>query len=164
MEIIRRHRGERNVDALIPMFGFDRGVYLVVAKAHRIEKKATRVFFIVSSLQMSSGSDETSSWGRGTGRRGPSRGVTERRIESGHKWNMTYRWDRTPQTNKEMLQHMTAMQKGYRGMLKSKHYKGKTFEDVIKSIPPGVDLSDWWTMVSTLEVTFLLPKSISSLR
>ncbi|MQM09502.1 hypothetical protein Taro_042378 [Colocasia esculenta] len=26
------------------------------------------------------------------------------------------------------------------------HYKGKTFEDAIKSVPPGVDPSDWWTM------------------
>ncbi|MQL87120.1 hypothetical protein Taro_019656 [Colocasia esculenta] len=56
MEIIRRHRGERNIDALIPMFDLDRGVYLVVAEPCRIEKKATRVFFIVSSLQTLSGS------------------------------------------------------------------------------------------------------------
>ncbi|MQL75133.1 hypothetical protein Taro_007502 [Colocasia esculenta] len=33
---------------------------------------------------------------------------------------ITYRWDQTPQTDKEMLQHMTSMQKGWRGMLKSK--------------------------------------------
>ncbi|MQM04055.1 hypothetical protein Taro_036845 [Colocasia esculenta] len=33
---------------------------------------------------------------------------------------MWYRWDRTPQTDKEMLQHMTVMHKGWRGMLKSK--------------------------------------------
>ncbi|MQM10042.1 hypothetical protein Taro_042932 [Colocasia esculenta] len=59
---------------------------------------------------------------------------------------MWYSWDRTPQTNKEMLQHMTAMHKGWRGMLKSKHYKGKTFEDVVASVPPGVDPLDWQTM------------------
>ncbi|MQL85240.1 hypothetical protein Taro_017752, partial [Colocasia esculenta] len=60
---------------------------------------------------------------------------------------MWYFWDRTPQTDKEMLQHMTAMHKGWRGMLKSKHYyKGKTFEDVVASVPPGVDPSDWGTM------------------
>ncbi|MQL82665.1 hypothetical protein Taro_015141 [Colocasia esculenta] len=59
---------------------------------------------------------------------------------------MWYRWDRTPQTDKEMLQHMTAMHKGWREMLKSKHYKGKTFEDAVASVPPGVDPSDWQTM------------------
>ncbi|MQL94480.1 hypothetical protein Taro_027137 [Colocasia esculenta] len=26
------------------------------------------------------------------------------------------------------------------------HYKGKTFEDVVASVPPGVDPSDWRTM------------------
>ncbi|MQL83828.1 hypothetical protein Taro_016334, partial [Colocasia esculenta] len=140
---------------------------------------------------------ETPSWSRGAGRRGPSRGATERRLEPGHKWNvrviggygvgeqgtnfisrmgivirlhckiwqkifsklpeetkngifrdleMWYCWDRTPQTDKEMLQHMIAMHKGWRGMLKSKHYKGKTFEDVVASVPLGVDPSDWRTM------------------
>ncbi|MQM00265.1 hypothetical protein Taro_032995, partial [Colocasia esculenta] len=59
---------------------------------------------------------------------------------------MWYSWDRTPQTDKEMLQHMTAMHKGWRGMLKSKHYKGKTFEDAVASVPPGVDPSDWRTI------------------
>ncbi|MQM20305.1 hypothetical protein Taro_053324 [Colocasia esculenta] len=48
--------------------------------------------------------------------------------------------------DKEMLQHMTSMHKGWRGMLKSKHYKGKTSEDVVKFVPPGVDPSDWRTM------------------
>ncbi|MQL98971.1 hypothetical protein Taro_031687 [Colocasia esculenta] len=59
---------------------------------------------------------------------------------------MWYCWDRTPQTDKEMLQHMTAMHKGWCGMLKSKHYKGKTFEDVVAFVPPSVDPSDWRTM------------------
>ncbi|MQL96300.1 hypothetical protein Taro_028973 [Colocasia esculenta] len=97
---------------------------------------------------------ETPSWGRGAGRRGPSRGATERRLEPGHKWNvrviggygMWYCWDRTPQTDKEMLQHMTAMHKGWCGILKSKHYKGKTFEVAVASVPLGVDPSDWRTM------------------
>ncbi|MQL95204.1 hypothetical protein Taro_027864 [Colocasia esculenta] len=31
-------------------------------------------------------------------------------------------------------------------MLKSKHYKGKTFEDVFTSIPAGVDPLDWQTI------------------
>ncbi|MQL91809.1 hypothetical protein Taro_024425, partial [Colocasia esculenta] len=34
--------------------------------------------------------------------------------------SMTYQWDRTPQMDKDMLQHMTAMHKGWRVMLKSK--------------------------------------------
>ncbi|MQM02965.1 hypothetical protein Taro_035736 [Colocasia esculenta] len=140
---------------------------------------------------------ETPSWGRGSGRRGPSRGATERRLEPGQKWNvrviggygvgeqgtnfvtrmgiiirlhckiwqktflklpeetkngifrdleMWFCWDRTPQTDKEMLQPMTSMHKGWCGMLKSKHYKGKTFEDDVASVPPGVDPSDWQTM------------------
>ncbi|MQM06187.1 hypothetical protein Taro_039009 [Colocasia esculenta] len=59
---------------------------------------------------------------------------------------MWYCWDRTPQMDKEMLQHMTATHKGWRGMLKSKHYKGKTFEDSVASVPLGVDPSDWRTM------------------
>ncbi|MQL85316.1 hypothetical protein Taro_017834 [Colocasia esculenta] len=150
-----------------------------------------------SAASASSSVAETPSWGRGSGRRGPSRGATERRLEPGHKWNvrviggygvgeqgtnfishmgivirlhckiwqkifsklpeetkngifrdleMWYCWDRTPQTDKEMLQHMTAMHKGWRRMLKSKHYKGKTFEDPVASVPLGVDPSDWRTM------------------
>ncbi|MQM06511.1 hypothetical protein Taro_039338 [Colocasia esculenta] len=108
---------------------------------------------------------ETQSWGRETGSRGPSKGAMERRIELGHKWNvrvidgygvetnnrifrdleMWYRCHQTPQTDKEMLKHMTTMHKGWRGILKSKHYKGKTFEDVVTSIPASVDPSDWRT-------------------
>ncbi|MQM08174.1 hypothetical protein Taro_041029 [Colocasia esculenta] len=55
-------------------------------------------------------------------------------------------WDRTPQTDKELLQHKIAMHKGWRGMLKWKHYKGKTFEDAVASVPLGVDPSDCRTM------------------
>ncbi|MQL71537.1 hypothetical protein Taro_003879 [Colocasia esculenta] len=62
------------------------------------------------------------------------------------RYGMWYSWDRTPQTDKEMLQHMTVMHKGWRGMLKSKHYKGKTFENVVASVLSGVDPSDWRTM------------------
>ncbi|MQM00005.1 hypothetical protein Taro_032730 [Colocasia esculenta] len=41
-----------------------------------------------SAASASSSVAETPSWGRGTGRRGPSRGATERRLEPGHKWNV----------------------------------------------------------------------------
>ncbi|MQM11800.1 hypothetical protein Taro_044711 [Colocasia esculenta] len=80
-----------------------------------------------SDASASSSVAETPSWG--TGQRGPFRGATERRLEPRHKWNvrvingymMWYCWDRTPQTDKEMLQHMTTMRKGWCGMLKSKN-------------------------------------------
>ncbi|MQM12086.1 hypothetical protein Taro_045000 [Colocasia esculenta] len=45
-----------------------------------------------------------------------------------------------------MLKHMTAMHKDWRGMLKLKYYKGKTFDDVVTSVPPTVDQLDWQTM------------------
>ncbi|MQM03849.1 hypothetical protein Taro_036637 [Colocasia esculenta] len=41
-----------------------------------------------SVASASSSIAETPSWGRETGRRGPSRGATERRLEPGHKWNV----------------------------------------------------------------------------
>lgn len=34
------------------------------------------------------GSSSTQSWGRGHGRRGPTRGVTESRLEDGSRWNV----------------------------------------------------------------------------
>ncbi|MQL89304.1 hypothetical protein Taro_021875, partial [Colocasia esculenta] len=65
-----------------------------------------------SATSASSSVAETPSWGRGTGRRGPSRGATERRLEPGHKWNVR-------------------VIGGYG------HYKGKTFEEAVASVPPG---------------------------
>ncbi|MQL81905.1 hypothetical protein Taro_014376, partial [Colocasia esculenta] len=69
-----------------------------------------------------------------------------RGLVAGVPLEMWYRWDRTPQTDKEMLQHMTTMHKGWPVMLKSKHYKGKTFEEAVTTVPAGVDPSGWWTM------------------
>ncbi|MQL96198.1 hypothetical protein Taro_028871 [Colocasia esculenta] len=112
---------------------------------------------ITQGASASSSVAETPSWGRGTGRRGPSRGATKRRLEPGHKWNvrvisgygMWYRWDRTPQTDKEMLQYMTAMHKGWRGMLKSKVKTHQCEPDRMegfrmgrcKDLPNG---TQWW--------------------
>ncbi|MQM23576.1 hypothetical protein Taro_056642, partial [Colocasia esculenta] len=76
---------------------------------------------------------EASSWGRGTGRRGPSRGATERRIVPGHKWNVSIIGGYGVETKNGIFQDL-------------EHYKGKTLEDVVTSVPDGVDPSDWWTM------------------
>ncbi|MQL97541.1 hypothetical protein Taro_030233 [Colocasia esculenta] len=130
------------------------------------------------------------SWGRGTGRRGPTRGVTERRCPDGQQWNvslvrgygvgptadhfmsrmgvvskvyckiwqkdfaklpvatqeliftdlqLTYQWERTEQTDREMLAHISAMHSSWRSKQKKKN-------DAIASVPAGVDPSDWQTM------------------
>ncbi|MQL99507.1 hypothetical protein Taro_032232, partial [Colocasia esculenta] len=78
----------------------------------------------------------TQTWGRGHGRRGPSRGLTDRRSEFGQRWNvkvigeigigesgaqfLIFRWDRTTNTNKEMLMHMSSMHRTWRGVLKKR--------------------------------------------
>ncbi|MQL89716.1 hypothetical protein Taro_022301 [Colocasia esculenta] len=123
------------------------------------------------------------SWGRGTGRRGPTRGVTERRLPDGQQWNvslvrgygvgptadhftsrlgvisnmyckiwqkdfvklpvatqelifrylqLTYQWEHTEKTYREMLAHMSAMH--------------RSWHDAIASVPAGVDPSDWQRM------------------
>ncbi|MQL78860.1 hypothetical protein Taro_011310, partial [Colocasia esculenta] len=130
------------------------------------------------------------SWGRGTGHRGPTRGVTERRLPDGQQWNvslvrgygvgptadhftspmgvvskmyckiwqkdfatlpvatqelifrdlqLTYQWERTEKTDREILAHMSAMHRNWRSKQKKKN-------DVIASVPVGVDSSDWQTM------------------
>ncbi|MQL97282.1 hypothetical protein Taro_029965 [Colocasia esculenta] len=137
------------------------------------------------------------SWGRGTGRRGPTRGVMERRCPDGQQWNvslvrgygvsptadhftshmrivskvyckiwqkdfakllvatqelifrylqLTYQWERTEQTDREMLAHMSAMHRSWRSKQKKRHFNGKPLDDVIASVPAGVDPSDWQTM------------------
>ncbi|MQM13618.1 hypothetical protein Taro_046544 [Colocasia esculenta] len=42
----------------------------------------------VGSTTSVAGSVSTQTWGRGHGRRGPSRGLTDRRLESGQRWNV----------------------------------------------------------------------------
>ncbi|MQM01438.1 hypothetical protein Taro_034194 [Colocasia esculenta] len=121
------------------------------------------------------------SWGRGTGHRGQTRGVTERRLLDGQQWNvslvrgygvgptadhftsrmgvvskmyckiwqkdfaklpvatqelifrdlqLTYQWERTEKTDREMLTHMSPMHRSWRSKQKKK----------------SVDSSDWQTM------------------
>ncbi|MQL77917.1 hypothetical protein Taro_010332, partial [Colocasia esculenta] len=82
------------------------------------------------------------SWGRGTSRRGPTRGVTERRLPDGQQWNvslvrgygvgptadhftsrmgvLTYQWERTEKIDWEMLAHMSAMHRSWRSKQKKK--------------------------------------------
>ncbi|MQM15796.1 hypothetical protein Taro_048755 [Colocasia esculenta] len=137
------------------------------------------------------------SWGRGTGRRGPTRGVTERRLPNGQQWNvslirgygvgptadiftsrmgvvsklyckiwqkdfaklpvatkelifkdlqLTYQWERTDKTDREMLAHMSDMHRSWRSKQKKRHFNGKSLDDAIVSVPVGVDSSDWQTM------------------
>ncbi|MQL98284.1 hypothetical protein Taro_030984, partial [Colocasia esculenta] len=59
---------------------------------------------------------------------------------------LIFRWDRTANTNKEMLIHMSSMHHTWRGVLKKRHYTGKSFEDVIASVPAGVNPHDWQIM------------------
>ncbi|MQM20837.1 hypothetical protein Taro_053865 [Colocasia esculenta] len=108
------------------------------------------------------------SWGRGTGRRGPTSGVTERRLSDGQQWNvslvrgygmsptanhftsrmgvLTYQWERIEKTDREMLAQMSAMQRSWRSKQKQKHFNGKSLDDVIASVPVGVNSSDWQSM------------------
>ncbi|MQM17018.1 hypothetical protein Taro_049983 [Colocasia esculenta] len=58
----------------------------------------------------------TPSWGRGIGRREPTRGVTERRLSDGQQWNV------------------------------SLHFNGTSLDDVIASVLAGVGSSDWQPM------------------
>ncbi|MQM09635.1 hypothetical protein Taro_042515, partial [Colocasia esculenta] len=133
----------------------------------------------------------------GHGRRGPSRGLTDRRLESSQRWNvkviggtgigesgaqfvshmgivsklhckiwqkdfvklptdiidtifrdleLLFRWDRTAHTDKEMLMHMSSMHRTWHGVLKKRHYTGKSFDDAIASVPAGVNPQDWQIM------------------
>ncbi|MQM19909.1 hypothetical protein Taro_052923 [Colocasia esculenta] len=117
-----------------------------------------------SAASASSSVAETPSWGRGSGRRGPSRGATERRLELGQKWNV--RVIGGYGVGEQGTNFVTRMgiiirlhckiwrkffsklpEETKNGIFRDlKHYKGKTFEDAVASVPPGVDPSDWRTM------------------
>ncbi|MQL86290.1 hypothetical protein Taro_018804 [Colocasia esculenta] len=78
------------------------------------------------------------SWGRGTGRRGPTRGVTERRLPDGQQWNVSVvRGYGIGPTADHFTSRMGVV---------SKHYNGKPLDDAIASVLAGVDPSDWKTM------------------
>ncbi|MQM11597.1 hypothetical protein Taro_044505 [Colocasia esculenta] len=59
---------------------------------------------------------------------------------------LTYQWERTDKTDREMLAHMSAMHRSWRSKQKKRHFNGKSLDDVIASVPAGVDSSDWQTM------------------
>ncbi|MQL99631.1 hypothetical protein Taro_032357, partial [Colocasia esculenta] len=137
------------------------------------------------------------SWGRGTSRRGPTRGVIERRLPDAQQWNvsliqgygvhptadhftsrmgvvskvyckicqkdfaklpvatkelifrdlqLTYQWERTDKTDRDMLAHMSAMHRSWRSKQKKRHFNGKSLDDAIASVSASVDSSDWQTM------------------
>ncbi|MQL87745.1 hypothetical protein Taro_020292 [Colocasia esculenta] len=60
--------------------------------------------------------------------------------------HFTYKWERTEQTDREMLAHMSAMHRSWRSKQKKRHFNGKPLDDAIVSVPAGVDPSDWQTM------------------
>ncbi|MQL89809.1 hypothetical protein Taro_022396 [Colocasia esculenta] len=150
-----------------------------------------------STSDSTAGPSSSIAWGRGSGRRGPTRGVTERRLGEGEQWNvslirgygvgdkavnftsrmgiiakkhckiwqkdfvklpastkdaifrdleLTYRWERTGDTDRDMLAHMSATHRSWRGAQKKRHYNDKSLDDAIASVPAGVDPSDWRTM------------------
>ncbi|MQL78560.1 hypothetical protein Taro_010992 [Colocasia esculenta] len=59
---------------------------------------------------------------------------------------LLFRWDRTANTDKEMLMHMSSMHRTWRGVLMKQHYTGKFFDDAIASVPAGVNPQDWQIM------------------
>ncbi|MQL69005.1 hypothetical protein Taro_001326 [Colocasia esculenta] len=122
------------------------------------------------------------SWGRGTGRRGPTRGVTERRLLDGKQWNvslvrgygvgptadhftsrmgviskmyckiwqkdfaklpvatkelifrdlqLTYQWEQTEKTAREMLAHMSAMHRSWRSKQKKRMMRLRPSQQVL---------------------------------
>ncbi|MQL78196.1 hypothetical protein Taro_010621 [Colocasia esculenta] len=57
-----------------------------------------------------------------------------------------YQWERTEQTDREMLAHMSAMHRSWRSKQKKRHFNGKPLDDAITSVRVGVDPSVWQTM------------------
>ncbi|MQM15593.1 hypothetical protein Taro_048539, partial [Colocasia esculenta] len=60
-------------------------------------------------------------------------------IDIGAPPELIFRWDRKTNIDKEMLMHMSSMHRTWRGVLKKRHYTGKSFEDVIASVPADVN-------------------------
>ncbi|MQM07663.1 hypothetical protein Taro_040505 [Colocasia esculenta] len=138
---------------------------------HSTSKGSVAASSMVGSIVFVAGPVSTQTWGRGHGRRGPCRGLTSKRLESGQRWNvkvisgieigesgaqfvshmgivsklhckiwkkyfvklstdimdtifrdleLLFRWDRTANTDKEMLMHMSSMHRTWRGVLKKR--------------------------------------------
>ncbi|MQM22809.1 hypothetical protein Taro_055867 [Colocasia esculenta] len=104
------------------------------------------------------------SWGRGTGRQGPTRGVTERRLPNGQQWNVSLvRGYGVGPTADHFTSCMGVVSKMYYKIWQKdfaklpvatkelifrdlKHFNGTSLYDAIASVPAGVDSSDWQTM------------------
>ncbi|MQL75726.1 hypothetical protein Taro_008088, partial [Colocasia esculenta] len=59
---------------------------------------------------------------------------------------LPYQWERTEKINREMLAHMSVMHRSWRSKKKKRHFNGKSLDDVIVSVPAGVDSLEWQTM------------------
>ncbi|MQL81891.1 hypothetical protein Taro_014359 [Colocasia esculenta] len=104
------------------------------------------------------------SWGRGTGRRGPTRGVTERRCPDGQQWNVSLvRGYGVGPTTDHFTSRMGVVSKVYCKIWQKdfaklpvatqelifrylQYFNGKSLDDAIASVPVGVDPSNWQTM------------------
>ncbi|MQM13457.1 hypothetical protein Taro_046382 [Colocasia esculenta] len=104
------------------------------------------------------------SWGRGTSRRGPTRGVTKRRLPDGQQWNVSLvRGYGVGPTADHFTSRMGVVSKMYCKIWQKdfakllvatqelifrelQHLNGKSLDDAIASVPAGVDSSDWQTM------------------
>ncbi|MQM16453.1 hypothetical protein Taro_049410 [Colocasia esculenta] len=100
------------------------------------------------------------SWGRGTGRRGPTRGVTERRLLDGEQWNVyLVRGYGMGPTADHFTSRIGVVSKMYCNIWQKdfaklpvatkelifrdlQHFNGKSLDDAIASVPAGVDSSD----------------------
>ncbi|MQM08337.1 hypothetical protein Taro_041192 [Colocasia esculenta] len=80
----------------------------------------------ISSIVGLSSTPSAPSSGRGTGHRGPTRGVTEMRLGDGQQWNVSL--------TKELI---------FKDL---QYFNGKSLDDVIAFIPVSVDSSHWQTM------------------
>ncbi|MQM15890.1 hypothetical protein Taro_048842, partial [Colocasia esculenta] len=97
------------------------------------------------------------SWGRGTGRRGPTRGVTERKLPDGQQWNVSLvRGYGVGPTADHFTSRMGFVSKVYCKIWQKdfaklpvatqelifrdlQHFNGKPLDDAIASVPAGVD-------------------------
>ncbi|MQM03755.1 hypothetical protein Taro_036544 [Colocasia esculenta] len=80
------------------------------------------------------------SWGRGTGRRGLTRGVIERRLPDGQQWNVSVAEDMAWALLQITLRVAWALYQ------KCIHFNGKSLDDAIASVPAGVDSLEWQIM------------------
>ncbi|MQM14981.1 hypothetical protein Taro_047914 [Colocasia esculenta] len=103
-------------------------------------------------------------WGRGHGRRGQTRGVTERRCPDGQQWDVSLvRGYGVGPTADHFTSRMGVVSKVYCKIWQKdfaklpaatkdlifrdlQHFNGKSLDDAIASVPAGVDPADWQTM------------------